>query len=175
MDAKTNSQNRRILVIDDNEAIHQDFRKILGANTDRKTSLADMAAELFGQTEPVTAAVNFEIDSAFQGQEGLARVRQACAEQRPYAMAFVDMRMPPGWDGIETISRIWAEYPELEVVVCTAYSDLTLEQIIRKLGDTDRMVILKKPFDMIEVTQLARALTEKWRLGQQAKEKISSL
>ena len=163
------------MVIDDNEAIHQDFRKILARDTVRNGALADMAAELFGQGEPATRAVDFEIDSAFQGREGLERVLQACAEQRPYAMAFVDMRMPPGWDGIETISRIWAEYPDLEVVVCTAYSDLSLEQIIQKLGDTDRMVILKKPFDMIEVTQLARALTEKWRLGQQVKRKIAIL
>jgi PAS domain S-box-containing protein len=176
MPANLNSKNRRILVIDDNEAIHQDFRKILGpAMMDGKAKLANLAAELFGQSEPVAATADFEIDSAFQGEEGLARVRQACAEQRPYAMAFVDMRMPPGWNGIETISRIWGEYPDLEVVVCTAFSDLTLDQIIGKLGDTDRMVILKKPFDMIEVTQLARALTEKWRLGQRAKQKISIL
>jgi len=67
--------------------------------------------------------VEFEIDSAFQGQEGLAKVQHALNEGRPYAMAFVDVRMPPGWDGIETISRIWKMYPELQVVICTAYSD----------------------------------------------------
>lgn len=71
----------------------------------------------------------------------------ACAEGRAYAMAFVDMRMPPGWDGIETIEKIWAIYPDLQMVICTAYSDYTLEDMIARLGQTDRFVLLKKPFD----------------------------
>ena len=99
------------------------------------------------------------IDSAFQGQEGLAMARQALEEGRPYAMAFVDIRMPPGWDGVETTGKIWEHYPDLQVVICTAYSDYSLEEMLDKLGHSDRLVILKKPFDNIEVQQLANALT----------------
>ncbi len=168
-------RNRRILVIDDNESIHRDFRKILNPVTKGKTALASAAAELFGEASGPREELEFEIDSAFQGQEGLEKVRQACAAQRPYAMAFVDLRMPPGWDGIETIGRIWNEYADLQVVICTAYSDYSFGQIVAKLGRTDRMLILKKPFDAIEVLQFADALAEKWRLGQEARTKMEDL
>jgi signal transduction histidine kinase len=169
------SANRRILVIDDNESIHQDFRKILNPSTPGRSALASAAAELFGSTAAGRPEAQFEIDSAFQGQEGLEMVREACEDKRPYAMAFVDVRMPPGWDGIETIRRIWEEYPDLQVVVCTAYSDYSLDQIISSLGRTDRLLILKKPFDAIEVLQLADALTEKWRLALDARLRMETL
>ena len=172
---ETIAPNRRILLIDDNESIHQDFRKILNPATPGKASLASAVAELFGRAAAGAAEAKYEIDSAFQGQEGLEKVRQACAEQRPYAMAFVDVRMPPGWDGIETISRIWAEYADLQVVICTAYSDYSLDQMAGRLGRTDRMLILKKPFDAIEVLQFADSLTEKWRLSQEARAKMDDL
>jgi len=167
--------NPRILIIDDNEAIHQDFRKILNPDALGKNAIASAAAELFGTAEETSSAAGFEIDSAFQGQEGLEKVRQACAGGRPYAMAFVDLRMPPGWDGAETIRRIWGEYEELQVVICTAYSDYSLEEIIGKLGRTDRLLILKKPFDAVEVFQFADALTEKWRLSREARTRLGEL
>src|SRR5688500_13594348 len=93
--------NRRILVVDDNQAIHQDFRKILCA-APVSTHLDAMEASLFGG--PTAAAVDpgFEVESAFQGEEGVQRVRSAIQEGRPYALAFVDIRMPPGIDGVET-------------------------------------------------------------------------
>ncbi len=175
MSLKTHNLNRRILVIDDNRAIHEDFRKIFNSNGEHATALAETEAELFG--EPVAAPDQpvFQFDSAFQGQEGLTLIQRSLEEKRPYAMAFVDVRMPPGWDGIETIARIWQEYPDLQVVVCTAYSDYSWEDMVAKLGRSDRLVILKKPFDNIEVLQLASALTEKWDLYQQAKSKLEDL
>src|SRR5258708_17503219 len=84
-------------------------------------------------------------------------------------MAFVDVRMPPGWDGVETTAKIWEKYPDLQVVLCTAYSDYSWEDMLKKLGYSDRLVILKKPFETIEVLQLAVSMTEKWRLHQHAK------
>jgi len=90
-------------------------------------------------------------------------------------MAFVDIRMPPGWDGVETIKRIWQEYPELQVVICTAYSDYDWNDIVAKLGQTEQLLILKKPFDNVEVYQLAVALTEKWYLSKQAQLKHKEL
>jgi CheY-like chemotaxis protein len=120
MAVKTIAPNRRILLIDDNESIHQDFRKILNPVMPGKATLASAAAEIFGQTGSKDREEEFEIDSAFQGQEGLEKVQKSLAEKRPYALAFVDLRMPPGWDGIETIRRIWSEYADLQVVICTA-------------------------------------------------------
>ena len=168
------SPNNRILLIDDAPSIHEDFKKVFADEDDHGFEAS--RDELFGGAEVVAVKQEaFIIDSALQGQEGLERVEAACAAGRPYAMAFVDMRMPPGWDGVETISKIWAVYPDLQVVICTAYSDYTLDDMIAKLGRTDRFVLLKKPFDNAEVLQLANALTEKWRLLQQARSHVHDL
>jgi PAS domain S-box-containing protein len=157
--------NRRILVIDDNPSIHADFRKILCPDNAVNPALKEMEAALFDQTQPAEDQSGFELDSAFQGQEGLEVVKQALAENRPYAMAFVDVRMPPGWDGVETIARIWEVYPQLQIVVCTAYADYSWEQLRAKVGQPDSLLVLKKPFDNIEVQQLAHSLTQKWLLN----------
>ena len=160
-------QNRRILLIDDLPSIHQDFHKIL-SSAPSTSELDDVEAALFGTA--VTTANNngFELESAFQGQEGVAKVQEALQHGLPYAMAFVDMRMPPGWDGVETIKRLWQEDPCLQIVICTAYSDSSWEDVLAQLEVCDRLLILKKPFDNIEVFQLANALTTKWEMTQQA-------
>ena len=164
----------RILVIDDNKSIHEDFRKILGGARE-PGKLDSMEAALFGETETKHGLPVFEIDSAYQGQEGLELIERSLVENRPYTMAFVDVRMPPGWDGIETTAKIWEKYSDLQVVICTAYSDYSWEDILKKLGYSDRLVILKKPFDNIEALQLAISLSEKWRLYQQAKLRLGDL
>jgi two-component system, sensor histidine kinase and response regulator len=161
-------ENNRILVIDDNRAIHDDFRKIL-IRPSRPDDLEEDEETLFGDTTAKFQMPIFEVDSAYQGQEGLNLIEKSLLNGRPYALAFVDVRMPPGWDGIETTCKIWEKYPDLQVVICTAYSDYSWEEMLRTLGYSDRMLILKKPFDNIEVLQLAIAMTEKWRLYQQAK------
>ncbi len=158
-------RNRRILIIDDNPSIHDDVRKILGTLALDDGEFDREAATLFELEVETRTSEEFEIDSAFQGPEGLDKVLQAADQGRPYAVAFVDVRMPPGWDGIETIRRIWKSCPELQVVICTAYSDYSWEQTIRQVGKTDNLVILKKPFDNIEVLQLAHTLTQKWTLN----------
>jgi PAS domain S-box-containing protein len=165
--------NRRILVIDDNRAIHADVRRILvGDQVDRSDLESD---EEFLFDDAPAAATRFEIDSAYQGQEGLALLEKSIAENRPYAMALVDVRMPPGWDGVETIGRLWRVDPHLQAVICTAYSDYSWTDIVRRLGNSDNLLILKKPFDNIEVIQLAHALTNKWRVGRQASARMEDL
>src|SRR5205085_2828978 len=94
---------------------------------------------------------------------------------RSYAVAFVDVRMPPGWDGIETISRIWKEFPDLQIVICTAYSDYSWDEIAKSIGNTDQMLVLKKPFDNVEVLQMAHALAKKWQLTQIARRQMEEL
>lgn len=158
---------RRILIIDDNPTIHHDFRKILQpAHND--STLRELEASFFGIPVEATPIVSLQLDSAHQGEEGLELVQTAKAESRPYAMAFVDMRMPPGWDGLTTIEHLWMADPKLQIVICTAYSDNSWQTICDRLGYTDSLFILKKPFDNIEVCQLALALTEKWQVSQRA-------
>jgi CheY-like chemotaxis protein len=167
--------NRRILVIDDNRAIHDDFRKIFQPGLASVQPLAESGTALFGDSTMSVPRPLFQVDFASQGTEGAALVERALAENEPYAMAFVDMRMPPGWDGIETTLRIWELDPRVQIVICTAYSDQSWESITRRLGHSDRLLILKKPFDNIEVLQVASALTEKWRLAEIATRRVQDL
>ena len=165
---------RRILVIDDNRAIQEDFRKILGRKP-APAHLSTAEAVIFGAQTATATAPGFELSFADQGEEAYGMVQRAMAADRPYAMAFIDVRMPPGWDGIETTARLWTIDPHLQVVICTAYSDYSWSETMARLGQTDRLVILKKPFDEIEALQLAVALTEKWELGRQARRQLADL
>lgn len=162
---KTN-RNRRVLVVDDNPAIHQDFKKILGGTDSAETEFKSAEMALFGDAA-LSINIGFELDFAFQGQEALAMVKQALSEGRPYSMTFMDVRMPPGWDGIETTAKLWEVDPDLQVAFCTAYSDYSWETMSAKLGNMDSFVILKKPFEIVEVLQLANAFTAKWNLAQE--------
>jgi len=163
------ARNPRILVVDDNQAIHDDFRKILCPVATASSALSKVETELFGKSTDASPSGGFEIDSAYQGQEAWERVRKSIEKNQPYAVAFVDMRMPPGWDGIETTQKMWEVDPCLQVVICTAYSDHSWDEIIRRLGSSDRLLLLKKPFETVEILQLATALTEKWRLNRQVR------
>ena len=167
-------QNRRILLIDDMHSIHEDFRKILAARPARR-ALDEVESALFGEKSAQFTRDGFELDSAYQGREGVDKVEAAVQAGQPYALAFVDMRMPPGWDGVETIERLWRIDPQVQIVICTAYSDHAWEDVLARLDVQDRLLILKKPFDMIEVSQLARTLTAKWSLARQAALQMSSL
>ena len=165
--------NRRILIIDDNQNIHNDFREILERKGDCAVDVAVEQAAIFGSASESLDPKGFEIDSAFQGQEGLEMVQSTADEGRPYALAFVDVRMPPGWDGIETIQQLWHVCPDLQVVICTAYSDYPWRDITEQLGLTDKLLVLKKPYDNIEVLQLANALTMKWTLASEARARLT--
>jgi PAS domain S-box-containing protein len=168
-------ENKRVLVIDDNRAIHEDFRKVL-TDTTADAGMDAAEAALFGDTAATQPRrVTFQLDYASQGLEGVEKVRLAREAGTPYAMAFVDVRMPPGIDGIETTVKLWEVAPDTQIVICTAYSDYSWDEMIAKVGYSDRLVLLKKPFDNVEVLQLACAMTEKWRLAQEAKLKMEEL
>jgi len=162
----------KLIIIDDNVSIHHDFIKILQTETSNK--LEQLNADLFG-SESESVLPRFEIDVASQGEEGFEKIKQGLAQGSHYALAFVDIRMPPGWDGIETIKRIWALDKDIQVVICTAYSDYSWEETVAHLGKTDNLLILKKPFDNVSVRQLASALTTKWHLAQKTRDYTANL
>jgi len=166
--------NRRVLIVDDNPEIHRDFAKIL--NAERSDAELDaLESQLFGNSTGSASPQTFELTFALQGREALQHVQDAVAQGKPFAMAFVDMRMPPGWDGLQTIVELWKVDPELQVVICTAFSDRSIDEISRAAISSDQLVVLKKPFDAIEVTQLANALTQKWTLSRKAQLHVAEL
>ena len=166
--------NRRILLIDDMPAIHEDFRKVLAPQVSERVELGAVERALFGDADQ-PAVDAFLLDSAYQGREGLTKVQASLHDSRPYAMAFVDMRMPPGWDGVQTIEHLWREDPRLQIVICTAYADASWDEVLARLDARDRLLILKKPFDAIEVYQLASSLTAKWQMAQDSSEQVTRL
>ncbi|MEM1011390.1 MAG: EAL domain-containing protein [Planctomycetota bacterium] len=185
VDAWRSSTPRRVLVIDDNPAIHSDFKKILvdsplsAAASDR---VADAAKKLFADAlQPANkdrrrrSGPRFELAHASGGAEGVEIIRQATEQDQPYELVFVDMRMPPGIDGIETVRQIWEIDHRIQTCICTAYSDRAWGDVLDELGTSDRLLILKKPFDLIEIRQIAVALSEKWRLARRAEQHVDQL
>jgi anti-anti-sigma factor len=163
---RSKQQNGRILIVDDNEGVHHDFRRILPTEPQDRT-LDALAGELFDTpaSKPRDEwQVWYEIASAYSGAEAVEHATLAKQAGTPYAVAFVDIRMPAGWDGVETALRLWDVLPSLQIVLCSAYSDYSWEEITLRLGLNDRFLILKKPFEPVEVSQLACALVEKWRV-----------
>ncbi|HEX8915149.1 MAG TPA: response regulator [Humisphaera sp.] len=150
----------RILIVDDNPEIHADFRKVLGTGDPGGGDLAALEADLFGgggAAATTATAPAFEIDSALQGKDALEMVRGAVTTGRPYTLAFVDVRMPPGWDGVETVRRIREVTAAMSFVICTAYSDYTPEQAREQTGIRDGMLFITKPFDVGLVRRLAES------------------
>gem|GEM_PF-2425169 len=169
------TQTYRTLVIDDDPAIHELFGTLLGPQSFDSSRASGTDSGRFTPSEPTESFPVFEIDSAYEGEQGLSFVRKALVDQRPYTMAFVDLRMKRGWGGIETISHIWRECFDLQVVICTGHADFTWHGIIKQFGHSDRLLILKKPFDLTEVRQMAYSLAEKWNLAREAQSHLERL
>jgi two-component system, sensor histidine kinase and response regulator len=174
MTSERATDNRRILIIDDNVDIHEDFRKILAPPKD-SDSFNQARAALFGDAPSPWESEPFVVDFADQGESGFRMVEKAASSGMPYALAFVDMRMPPGWDGLETVRHLWEADGDIEIVICTAFTDYSWEEIVSALSQRDKLLILRKPFDAIEVSQLASCLTRKWDLAKQARLKLNDL
>ncbi len=165
----------RLLIIDDNPAIADDIIRVLRPLSQQGGELEAAEALLFGNSGNVTAMPEWQIDIATQGEEGVQKVRDAAASGQRYALAFVDMWMPPGWDGLKTITHLWEIDPHVQVVICSAFSDYSWTDIRAQLGHTDNLLVLKKPFDVIEVQQLAVNMTRKWQLAEHARARFVEL
>ena len=166
----------RIIIIDDTQAIHDDFSKVLSPRQSaQEDELLELESQIFHEEGDDAAGEDFELDHAFQGKEGLDMVKQALEEGRPYSLAFVDVRMPPGIDGVETTERLLELDPTLQIVLCTAFSDHTWRSISERIGPQDGFLVLKKPFDSIEVLQFAHTLTRKWTVQRETARLLEDL
>ncbi|HEX4151812.1 MAG TPA: EAL domain-containing protein [Steroidobacteraceae bacterium] len=167
----------RILLIDDNASIHGDFRKVLGGEVQDagRAALAMLEADLFGDLPQETVRPRFEIHSAYQGREGVEMARAAHARGEPYAVSFVDMRMPPGWDGLKTIEQLWKADPDIQVVICSAHSNYDWSEVVDGLNYSDKLLVLRKPAEPVEILQSATALSRKWQNERLARHRMDSL
>lgn len=172
-----NHSVHRILLVDDTPSIHDDYRKILTPPV-ANPKFDELEAAILGpstKSPPRSSSVTFDLVHAHQGEEALELTQKSLATNQPLSVAFVDMRMPPGWDGLETTRRLRECDPRLQIVICTAYSDHTWARITEVLEPGDNVLILKKPFDSIEALQLAHTLAAKWSLQRQVENRIDNL
>ncbi|RMD73608.1 MAG: response regulator [Lentisphaerae bacterium] len=174
--------NNRILIVDDNESIHEDFEKTLPVEqtqVDDSSGFNRLVSEVLGPVEMVSQVAGkepvYQLAHAYQGEEAYNMVRMAENAGIPFAVIFMDVRMPPGWDGIYTIKKIWAEFKNPEIVICTAYSDYSWEEILAEIGTTDQLQFLRKPFDVVSIKQMALALTKKWNLAEKSRRYTAEL
>ncbi|MCH2533858.1 MAG: ATP-binding protein [Bdellovibrionales bacterium] len=171
------STKPKILICDDNESIHDDFRFTLGfseAQQEKRelsSKLSSLINEIDGDQSENTQAnndsVEYELHFAKQGEEAMLKVVEAETQNAPYSLIFMDVRMPPGIDGIQTIKLLRKDYPHLEFVICTAFSDYNWEEIAKELGHTDKVLFVPKPFDPTAIKQIALSQTIKFALNQE--------
>ena len=171
---------RRILIIDDQSQIHETFSRIFRGDSRNQNDLDDFEAQFLQdeaekKTQASTAVPVFALTHAYSGEEGVHEVQKSIDGDQRFSVAFVDMRMPKGMDGLETINRLWRIDADLQVVICTAYSDHTWDDIVNALGYSDRLLLLRKPFEHDEARQIALAMSEKFRLSIRQEEKLSLL
>ena len=160
-----NSWNYRVLIVDDQEEIHNDFAEMLASGfTKRATD--DLAAAFVAQSDkPVLP--QFELSHATSGEEACAMVKAAQESNCPFALAYIDIRMPPGTDGIETVRQIRQFEQDIEIVIMTAYSDKTLPEIVNDMALLHKLLYIRKPFSREEIQQITLSLTGKWNIEQE--------
>jgi CheY-like chemotaxis protein len=151
-----------VLVVDDNDSIHHDIRALLKSRAE-EDDLDALAGELLDVRSSQRVEVpTYHLDSVYQGQDAVQAIQRGKEAGREYALALVDMRMPPGWNGVKTIQRIWEMDADVQVAICSAYSDYGWEELIEELGVSDKLLFLRKPFDPHALRQLVLSLTTRW-------------
>lgn len=160
----------RVLIVDDEPAMHESYRHAF-RRPEGERSLSAMAAALFEESDagaaPLEPAAELELVHVSQGLEAVAAVEEALRAGRPFAVAFIDVRMPPGIDGKETAQRIRAIDPDVSLVIVTGFSDFAPAEIFRAAGPVDKIFYIAKPFEAVEVVQTATALAHRWQLDRE--------
>lgn len=163
-------KNKRILIVDDQKDLREQLAKLLmrsGRKNETVSLVEQMRKKLLGTEEgqeetEIPQEDGYEVDIAGQGKDAYEMVKKALNESRPYALMFTDMRMPPGWDGLETSKKVRELDRNIEIVIMTAYADHDQETIAETVGTPEKLLYIKKPFQSEEIFQLALSLTSKW-------------
>ncbi len=164
--------NRRVLVVDDDPAVHETFQRILGPDKAAEFVLLEAEDAPRGKRG---ARQCFEVDTALNRSAGVKLVQRALEAGRPYALAFVEMRRSPGAEGLETIEQLWAADPHLQVVMSSVHPNYDWDRVIARLDHSDKLLVVKQPFDPIEVRQCASSLARKWQNEHTLRRHVDSL
>ncbi len=176
--ARAKQRKPRVLVVDDEQVILDEFRNILCPSEDGSESeneLQELGTKLFGKDACGGWHSSFDLVLCHQGDEAIEAVRAAVEKERPFAVVFVDVRMPPGPDGVRTAESIRKLDPDVQIVVVTAYSDVDPLDISRRISPADKLLYIQKPFHPHELRQCAMSLAAKWIAENQLREHAAEL
>ena len=164
------NRNTRVLIVDDQESIYIDFQEMLGVKERgrRSDELSDYFLSAGRDNKRINVVPSYELSYAASGDEAYEMIKLAKESNCPYAVAYIDIRMPPGIDGIETIRRVRKFEKNLEIVIMTAYSDKPMSDIVNNMELLHKLLYIRKPVAHEEIQQITRALVEKWNLEQEA-------
>ncbi len=154
--------NNRVLIVDDQQEIHDDFREMLV--TDEGASSDELAAAFLPPRRSFLP--EFALSHAASGEQACRLVEEGQAGGLPIAVAYVDVRMPPGIDGIETIRRMRQVDQDVEIVIMTAYTDKSLSEIVHDMDRLHKLLYIRKPFAREEIQQITLSLVVKWNVEQ---------
>ena len=163
MKKNMNHENNRVLIVDDQHEIHDDFAEMLKPVLVRP-STDDLAAAFVGEEEEERFLPEFELLHASNGEEAYEIIRTGRESNRPVAVAYIDIRMPPGIDGIETIRRVRKIDRDIEIVIMTAYTDRSLPEIVHDMELLHKLLYIRKPFVHEEIQQITLSLVGKWNV-----------
>ena len=156
----------RILIVDDEQNVLEAYRQVFSGSHSldtKETRLDELESKLFKSPSKPQFLPLFELCLCRQGQEAVYAVRESISRDAPFAVAFLDVRMPPGPDGVWTASQIRALDQFVNIVIVTAYSDLSPAKINQQVQPPDRLLYMQKPFHTHEIQQFALALSAKWQ------------
>ncbi len=169
-----NSDDLKILVADDEDTILELYEQVLGQSrypTSSQSEMDALEAELFGNDvvhqRNDHVKPSFDLTFCHQGSEAIEAVHTADAEGHPYAIAFLDVRMPPGPDGIWTAENIRAVSADTQIVIVTGYTDIDPSEIERRIQPANRLLYIQKPFHLFEIRQFVSTLAARWKAERQ--------
>jgi len=165
--------NNRVLIADDQKEIHRDFEEMLNPNLVKAST--DRLAMAFSPDAGKSFLPELELIHVDSGEEAYRKVKEAREAHDPIALAFIDVRMPPGWDGIKTVHEIREIDKELEIVIMTAYTSKPLSEIISNIELLHKLLYVRKPFAREEIQQMTISLAEKWNVERELAERTEQL
>ncbi|MBU0675339.1 MAG: hypothetical protein KJ950_11905 [Proteobacteria bacterium] len=163
---RLNEKEIRILIVDDEEEILTLYQRVLGDNESHDPQLQrlkHLEDSLFSSQSVIPAAVAYDLTLCRQGDEAVRAMELALREDRPYALAFVDIRMPPGPDGLWTSEHLRKLDPFVNITLVTAYADVTPADILHRIPPAGNLLYVQKPLLHLEICQIAAVLAAKWR------------
>lgn len=155
----------RVLVVDDDPLLISEYLRCLGEGfepDEATTTLTDLEKVLFGEETDERGAAKFDVHSRNQGEAAVEAVKAAIEAGAPYAIVFLDIRMPPGMDGIEAAQKIRLLDPNVNIVIVTGSVSPAPENLGKQIPPADKVFFFQKPFHAMECRQLAAALCGKW-------------